>query len=120
MSKWLLVETFGGAPPSVIGIGNAPKKMIPLRTILSRGHSLEDVEKAIAEATASHALVEFSLARHRHVVGQPLLTFSGRVHGVYIWSGAADQEPPAHDPAGAWHFNLTTDVIGGSDDLLDL
>ncbi len=120
MSKWLLVETFGGAPPSVIGIGNAPKKMIPLRTILGRGHSLEDVEKAITEATTSHALVEFSLARHRHVVGQPLLTFSGHVHGVYIWSGAADQKPPPHDPAGAWHFNLTTDVIGGSDDLLDL
>ena len=47
MSKWLLVETFGDAPPSVIGIGNAPKKMIPLRTILGRGHSLEDVGKAI-------------------------------------------------------------------------
>src|SRR6476620_5453278 len=111
MSKWLLVETFGGAPPSVIGIGNVPKKMVPLRTILGRGHSLEDVEKAINEATTSQALVELFLARHRHVVGQPLLTFSGRVHGVYIWSGAGNQEPPPHDPAGAWQFNLTTDVI---------
>ena len=39
---------------------------------------------------------------------------------MYIWAGAADQVPPPHDPAGAWYFNLTTDVIGGSDDLLDL
>ena len=32
-----------------------------------------------------------------------------------IWAA-----PPGRDPAGAWHFNLTTDTIGGSTELLDL
>ena len=120
MSNWLLVETFGSAPPSVIGIGNSPKKMVPLRKILGRGHSLEDIETAIDKATAAGTRVEHSSVKHRHVIAEPLLTFTERVHGVYIWSGPSHQTPPAHDPAGAWYFNLTTDVIGGSDDLLDL
>jgi hypothetical protein len=120
MSKWLLVETFGDTPPSVIGLGNAPKKMVPLRTILGRGHSLEAVERAIVKATTTRTRVELGSSRQRRVIAEPLVSFTGRVHGAYIWAGAADQTPPLHDPAGAWHFNLTTDVIGGSDDLLDL
>ena len=41
------------------------------------------------------------------------------MRGVYVWAGPV-RHTTTHDPAGAWHFNLTTDVIGGSDDLLDL
>lgn len=119
MSNWLLVETFGGAPPSVIGIGSSPKKMVPLRKILGRGHSLSDIESAIDRATAAGSRIEHFSAS-RQVIAEPLLTFAERVHGVYVWSGPSDQTPPPHDPAGAWYFNLTTDVIGGSDDLLDL
>jgi PAS domain-containing protein len=120
MSNWLLVETFGAAPPSVIGIGSTPKNMVPLRKVLARGHSLEDIERVITDAASTQSRVELPSARHRHIIGEPLITFTGHVHGVYIWSGSSDQAPPPHDPAGAWYFNLTTDVIGGSDDLLDL
>ncbi len=119
MSNWLLVETFGGAPRSVIGLGNSPRKMVPLRKILGRGHSLSDIETAIDKATAAGTRIEHS-STSRHVIAEPLLTFTDRVHGVYVWSGSPGQAPPPHDPAGAWYFNLTTDVIGGSDDLLDL
>jgi hypothetical protein len=34
--------------------------------------------------------------------------------------GEPGTEPPPRDPAGAWHFNLSTGKIGGSEDLLDL
>ena len=119
MSNWLLVETFGAAPASVIGIGNSPKKMVPLRKVLARSPSLTDIETAIEKASVAGTRIEHSSAS-RHVIAEPLLTFTERVHGVYIWSGPPGQIPPQHDPAGAWYFNLTTDVIGGSDDLLDL
>jgi hypothetical protein len=120
VSNWLLVETFGGAPPSVIGIGSAPRKMVPLGKILARGHSQEDIQAAIAAATTARSRIKHEASGKRHIVAEPLLTFTERVHGVYVWSGPAGQTPPPHDPAGAWYFNITTDVIGGSDDLLDL
>lgn len=119
MSNWLLVETFGGAPHTVIGLGNSPRKMVPLQKILGRGHSLADIETAIDKATVAGTRIEHS-STNRHVIAEPLITFAERVHGVYVWSGSPGQTPPPHDPAGAWYFNLTTDVIGGSDDLLDL
>lgn len=45
MSKWMLVETFGGAEPSVIGVGSTPRRMVPLEAVLSRGRSLNAVEQ---------------------------------------------------------------------------
>ena len=56
----------------------------------------------------------------RQMIGDPLISYAGRIHGVYAWTGDPEHEPPARDPAGAWYLNLTTDQIGGSDDLLDL
>ena len=120
--RWLLIEAFGGdQPPSVIGVGATPKRMVPLRTILGRGRSLQAVEAAVAKVIAKGS-PEVFLARdeQRRVVADPLISYRGDVHGVWAWVGRVDEEPPPRDLAGAWHFNLTTDTIGGSDDLLDL
>jgi hypothetical protein len=95
--------------------------MVPLRRILSRGHSLADVESVVHAAVSTAQPVEITSGDgRRRVIGDPLLTFTGCVHGVYVWVGAAEERPPTRDPAGAWQFNLTTDRISGSDDLLDL
>ena len=120
--RWLLIETFGGdLPASVIGVGSTPKRMVPLRSILGRGRSLETVEQVVANVVANRAPDELvTRDGQRRVLGQPLLSFRGDVHGVWVWVGQVDQLPPDRDPAGAWHFNLSTDTIGGSDDLLDL
>jgi hypothetical protein len=56
----------------------------------------------------------------RQLIGDPLASFRGHVHGVYAFYGPVGEEPPARPMAGAWYFNLTTGAIGGSDDLLDL
>ena len=120
--RWLLVETFGGdRPPSVIGVGATPKRMVPLGTILGRGRSLQAVDAAVAKvvATGTH---EESLTRdgQRRILADPLLSYRGDAHGVWVWVGQAEESPPERSLAGAWHFNLATDTIGGSDDLLDL
>ncbi|WP_270888886.1 GAF domain-containing protein [Pedococcus sp. 5OH_020] len=108
--RWLLIETFGGdRPPSVIGVGATPKRMVPLATILGRGRSLQAVEAAVAKVVAAGSREEFLTRDYqRRIVADPLLSYRGDVHGVWTWVGRADDEPPQRDPAGAWHFNLTT------------
>ncbi|MEO3939207.1 GAF domain-containing protein [Dermatophilaceae bacterium Soc4.6] len=120
--QWLLIETFGGDnAPSVIGVGTAPKRMVPLRTVLSRGRFLTAVEEAVADTMATGQQADHTTRDgQHHVVCEPLISFRGHVHGVWVWTGGLNQEPPPRDLAGAWHFNLTTDTIGGSDGLLDL
>src|SRR5919112_2187165 len=123
-NRWLLIETFGGAgrdEPSVIGLGSTPKQMVPLPAVLGRGRHLEDVRVLVREVAEKGTSVQGTTKDgSRRLVGDPLVAYSGRVHGVYAWLGGMQEDPPARDPAGAWHFNLTTGKIGGSDDLLDL
>ena len=122
--RWLLIETFGGEghdEPTVIGVGGVPKRMVPLASVLGRGRYLNDIRALVARVTASGQPVRTTTGDgRRQLIGDPLIAFTGRVHGVYAWVGDPDDDPPVRDPAGAWHFNLTTGKIGGSDDLLDL
>ncbi|MET9631651.1 GAF domain-containing protein [Lentzea sp. NPDC006480] len=59
-------------------------------------------------------------AGKRRIIGHPLATYGGGVHGVYVWVGRPDEEPPPRDPAGAWHINVTQHISSRSDDLLRL
>lgn len=123
-NRWLLIETFGGEgheEPTVIGIGRTPKRMVPIASVLGRGRYLDDVRALVARVADSGRPVRAkSLDGRRQLIGDPLICFSGQVHGVYAWTGDPGEQPPPRDLAGAWYFNLTTDKIGGSDDLLDL
>ena len=121
-NKWLLVETFGlKSKPSIIAIGSVPKKMLAFDAVLHRGPNLDLVRQLVADATngSPQKTVEARTASRRGIA-VPLRAFTGLVHGAFVWVGGADDEPPQRDIAGAWHFNLTTDTIGGSDELLDL
>src|SRR5215213_6597819 len=123
-NRWLLIETFGGEgrdEPSVIGLGSTPKRMVPLPAVLGRGRYLEDVRALVSEVAEKGTSVQvITKDGLRRLIGDPLVAYSGRVHGVYAWLGGMQEDPPVRDPAGAWYFNLTTGKIGGSDDLLDL
>ncbi|WP_132119083.1 GAF domain-containing protein [Actinocrispum wychmicini] len=123
--RWLLIEVFGGEPPdrepTVIGIGSTPKRMVPLASVLGRGRYLDDVRALVVRVVGAGQVVQSTSSDgRRRMIGKPLVSYAGRVHGVYAWLGDLEEEPPSRDPAGAWYFNLTTDKIAGSDDLLDL
>jgi hypothetical protein len=119
-----LIETFGGEgrqEPTVIGMGSTPKGMVPLSAVLGRGRHLGELMAAVARVSASGRPLRVPTSDGtRQIVVDPLIAYSGRVHGVHAWIGRTDETPPDRDPAGAWYFNLTTGKIGGSDDLLDL
>ncbi|USX56441.1 GAF domain-containing protein [Lentzea sp. HUAS12] len=122
-AEWLLVETFGGArrEPTVLAAGSSPKNMVPLRSVLGRGPFLPDVLGAIARVVASRATVESRTSTgKRRVIAHPFLSYAGVVHGVHVWVGPIEEEPPARNPAGAWQINLTRHISSRSDDLLTL
>lgn len=115
MADWLLVETFGDQAPSIIGTGNRPRRWATLDKLRNKDQIREIL------ASDSPEPVDLTLANgRRRLRVDPLRTFDGTQHGAWVWSAASDEEPPAHDLAGAWYFNFTTDAIGGSSDLLDI
>ncbi|MFD0201433.1 MULTISPECIES: GAF domain-containing protein [Saccharothrix] len=122
-TDWLLIETFGGhrREPTVIAVGSSPRNMVPLRAILGRGPFLADVLPLIARVVETGSPAEAATTTgKRRVVGHPVKTYGGRVHGVHAWVGKVNEEPPARNPTGAWHINITRHISSRSDDLLRL
>lgn len=123
-ADWLLVETFGGVrqEPTVLAVGNSPKNMVSVRSVLGRGPFLADVLGVIARVATSRKPVEASTTTgKRRVIAYPLLAYGGDlIHGVHVWVGPMEEDPPERPPAGAWHINLTRHVSSRSDDLLRL
>lgn len=120
-AKWLLIETVGGATPSIVGMGSTPRKFTALDKFFKSKAALNEVRTVIVEAMASPATIDrVSDDGRRRTIVEPLLTFAGRMHGMYLWTGSPDEVVPKRDPAGAWLFNLTASKASGSNDLLDL
>lgn len=123
MADWLLVEAFGGHrhEPTVLAVGSGTRNMVPLSRVLRRGRNLNDVRGLVAEVVRSATSVRTTTSDgSRQMIGHPLRTYGGKVHGVFVWVGQHDEQPPARNPAGAWHVNLTQYTSSRSDDLLDL
>ncbi|BAH56098.1 GAF domain-containing protein [Rhodococcus opacus] len=120
-TKWLLVSTFGGAVPSIVGQGRTPKPFVPLEQVIKSRRSFADATSAITEVMAHPTKIDrLSSDGLRRVIADPLCTFEGRLHAIYLWVGSAEEKVAQRDPAGAWYFNLTDFKVSGSDDLFDL
>ncbi|MFJ9365463.1 GAF domain-containing protein [Nocardia sp. NPDC101769] len=120
-TRWLLIETFGGGEPTVIGLGSAPRKFVPLTQIFRQRETLATIRGAVAATAEALAPVEVvSDGGRRRTVTAPLLITPERMHAVLVWSGPAQETVPPRDPVGAWYFNLSTSKSTRSDDLLDL
>ncbi|PTR25827.1 hypothetical protein C8K36_106261 [Rhodococcus sp. OK519] len=125
---WLLIATFGGGEPSLIGVGSTPKPFVALdRHFKARrgqtNRSLDDVRSVVLEMMADpdHRPVDrLTNGGRHHIVALPLLNSEARLHGIHLWRGDVADEPPQRDPVGAWHFNLTAGTASGSKDLFDL
>lgn len=120
---WILVETFRGAghEPTVLSVGQEPKNMKPLRSVIRGGGYLPAVSAMISEVAATGRPVQGTTRDgRRQLIGTPLVARGGHVHGVYAWYGPVGEEPPPRAAAGAWHFNLADGTTNRSDDLLDL
>jgi hypothetical protein len=104
---WLLVETLGD-DPAVVAQGFHLRSLVPLTAFLRRNPRISAIRTAIAESVQTgQSLASITPKRDRVIRTEPVLMSDGRVHGVHVWSGPADAEPPERPTPGALKWDLT-------------
>ncbi|BBY33291.1 hypothetical protein BST33_11365 [Mycolicibacter minnesotensis] len=107
---WLLVETLGGES-AVVAQGRQLKNLVPLAQFLRRSPHLAAIQTAVAESVRSgQALASITTRRDRVIRTEPVVMSDGRVHGVHVWTGPADMEPPERPIPGPLKWDLTLGV----------
>lgn len=107
---WLLVETLG-TEPAVVAQGHQLKNLVPISVFLRRNPHLAAIQTAIAESVQSgQSLASITPKSDRVIRTEPVLMSDGRVHGVHVWSGPADAEPPPRPIPGPLKWDLTLGV----------
>ncbi len=87
---WLLVETLGDEP-AVVAQGRQVKNLVPITTFLRRSPHLSAVRTAIAESMRTgQGLTSITPKRDRVIRTEPVVMSDGRIHGVHVWTGPAD------------------------------
>jgi Family of unknown function (DUF5628)/Domain of unknown function (DUF5593) len=107
---WLLVETLGNEPV-VVAHGRQLKNLVPISTFLRRNPNLAAIQTAVAETVSSgQSLASITPKTKRVIRTEPVRMTDGRVHGVQVWSGPADAEPPERPVPGPLMWDLTLGV----------
>jgi Family of unknown function (DUF5628)/Domain of unknown function (DUF5593) len=107
---WLLVETLGDEP-AVVAQGRQLKNLVPITTFLRRSPYLAAVRTAIGESVQTgQSLTSITPKRDRVIRTEPVVMSDGRVHGVHVWTGPADVEPPERPIPGPLKWDLTIGV----------
>ena len=107
---WLLVETLG-KEPAVVAVGRQFKNLVPITAFLRRNPHLAAIQSAIAESLQnSQSLVSITPKSHRVIRAEPVLMSDGCMHGVHIWSGLAEAEPPERPIPGPLKWDMTLGV----------
>lgn len=107
---WLLVETLG-AEPTVVAQGFRLKNFVPISTFLRRSPHRSAIQTAIAETVKAGApLASITSKKDRVIRTEPVRMSDGTVHGVQVWLGPADAEPPHRPVPGPLVWDLTTGV----------
>jgi len=105
---WLLVETLGDQPV-VVAQGRQMKNFVPLAGFLRRNPNLDAIATAIAETvTSGQGLVSITPKTNRVIRTEPVTMTGGQIHGVHVWCGPPDDEPPERPLPGPllWDFTL--------------
>lgn len=107
---WLLVETLGDEP-AVVAQGRHLKNLVPITTFLRRSPYLAAVRTAIAESMQTgQALTSITPKSDRIIRTEPVTMSDGRIHGVHVWTGPADEEPPERPTPGPLKWDLTCGI----------
>jgi hypothetical protein len=115
---WLLVETLG-REPAVVAVGRERQDMIPITAFLKRKTGRAAIQSAIAESMqTSKGLVSITPKRARVIRTEPVLMSDGRIHGVHVWSGPPEQEPPERPVPGPLKWDMTLGVATDTPDSL--
>ncbi len=104
---WLLVETLGDQP-MVVAHGRQMKNFVPLAVFLRRNPNLAAIQTAITETVSTGTgLASITPKSKRVIRTEPVQMSDGRIHGVQVWSGPADAEPPERPIPGPLKWDMT-------------
>lgn len=107
---WLLVEILG-SEPAVVAQGRQLRNLVPITTFLRRSPHLAAIRTAITESVQNaQSLASITPKSNRVIRTEPVVMSDGRIHGVHVWSGPADAEPPERAIPGAMKWDLTLGV----------
>ncbi len=107
---WLLVETLGNEP-AVVAQGRQLKNLVPITTFLRRSPHLAAVKTAIAESVQTgQSLTSITPKSDRVIRTEPVVMSDGRIHGVHVWTGPIDEEPPERPIPGPLIWDLSHGV----------
>jgi hypothetical protein len=105
---WLLVETLG-SEPVVVARGRQTKNLVPISAFLRRNPHLMAVQSAISETVrVSQGLSSITPKRDRVIRTEVVQMSDGRIHGVQVWVGPPDEEPPERPLPGPLKWDLST------------
>jgi len=104
---WLLVETLG-TEPTVVAQGAQTRNMIPISSLLRRNPHLMAIQTAISETVRGGSGLSSITPKNDCVIRTEMVAMpDGRIHGVQMWVGAADDEPPPRPMVGSLVWDLT-------------
>ena len=107
---WLLVETLGDQPV-VVAQGRQMKNFVPLAIFLRRNPSLSAIQTAIAETVSTGSpLASITPKKNRVIRTVPVQMSDGRMHGVHVWSGPPEVDPPERPVPGPLKWDLTLGI----------
>lgn len=114
VDDWLLVETLG-REPAVVALGRELQNLVPIPVFLRRKAGRAAIQSAIAESLqTSQSLVSLTPKRDRVIRTEPVVMSDGRVHGVHVWTGPADDQPPERPIPGPLKWDMTQGVATDS------
>jgi hypothetical protein len=107
---WLLVETLG-AEPAVVAQGQHTKNLVPISAFLRRNPNLMAIQTAINETVqAGKALTSLTPKSDRVIRTEVVQMTDGRIHGVHVWIGPLDEDPPDRVLPGPLKWDLTNGI----------
>ncbi|OBF40753.1 hypothetical protein A5724_06725 [Mycobacterium sp. ACS1612] len=107
---WLLVETLG-SEPAVVAQGPRTKNLIPISAFLRRNPHLMAVQSAIGETVRAGLGLSSITPKNDRVIRTEVVTMSdGVIHGVHLWIGPPDLDPPERPIPGPLIWDLETGI----------
>jgi hypothetical protein len=107
---WLLVETLG-SEPAVVAQGRQTKNLVPISAFLRRNPNLMAIQTAIGETVRAGVGLSSITPKNDRVIRTEVVQMSdGLTHGVHVWIGPPDMEPPERGVPGPLKWDLTNGV----------
>jgi hypothetical protein len=107
---WLLVETLG-SEPAVVAQGRQTKNLVPISAFLRRNPHLMAIQTAIGETVrAGQGLSSITPKNDRVIRTEVVQMSDGRIHGVHVWVGPPDMEPPERPMPGPLIWDLSRGI----------